>query len=45
MVVEDDSLLNASYLIAHLIAKNKKPYTIGEEVIKICMLQTCEVVF
>ena len=44
MVVEDNSLLNASYLIALQIAKNKKQYTIGEELIKPCMLQACEVV-
>ena len=38
MVVEDNSLLNASYLIALHNAKNKNPYTIGEEFIKPCML-------
>ena len=41
MVVEDKSLLKASYLIALQIAKNKKPYTIGENLIKSCMLQAC----
>ena len=44
MVVEDKSLLKASYLIALQIAKNKKPYTIGEDLIKPCMLQACETV-
>ena len=44
MVVEDKSLLKASYLIALQIAKNKKPYTIGEDLIKPCMLQAYEVV-
>ena len=42
MVVEDKSLLKAFYLRALQIAKNKKPYTIGEELIKPCMLQACE---
>ncbi|XP_026546538.1 SCAN domain-containing protein 3-like isoform X1 [Notechis scutatus] len=42
MAVEDKSLLKASYLTALQIAKNKKPYTIGEELIKPCMLQACE---
>ena len=41
MIVEDKSLLKASYLIALQIAKNKKPYTIGEDLIKPCMLQAC----
>ena len=44
MVVEDKPLLMASYLIALQIAKNKKPYTIGEDLIKPCMLQACEAV-
>ena len=44
MVLEDKSLLKASYLIAIQIAKNKKPYTIGEDLIKLCMLQACEAV-
>ena len=43
MVVQDKSL-KASYLIALQIAKNKKPYTIGENLIKPCMLQACEAV-
>ena len=45
MVVEDISLLNASYLISHQIEKNIKPYTIGKELIKLLMLQACEVAF
>ena len=44
MVVEDKSLLKASYLIALQIPKNKKPYTIGEDLIKPCMLQACEAI-
>ena len=44
MVVEDKSLLKASYLIAIQIAKNKKPCTIGEDLIIPCMLQACEAV-
>ena len=35
MVVEDKSLLKASYLIALQSAKNKKPYMIGEDLIKL----------
>ena len=41
MFVEHNSLLNASYLIALQIAKIKRPYTIGEQLIKPCMLQAC----
>ena len=41
MVVKDKSLLKASYLIAFQIAKNKKLYTIGENLIKPCRLQAC----
>ena len=44
MVVENKSLLKASYLIALQIVKNKKPYTIGEDLIKPCMLQASEAV-
>ena len=44
MVVEDKSLLKASYVIALQIAKNKKPQTIGEDLIKPCMLQACAAV-
>ena len=35
-------ILKASYIIALRIMKNKKPSTIGEELIKPCMLQACE---
>ena len=44
MVVKDKSLLTASYLIALQISKNKKLFTIGEDLIKPCMLQVCEAV-
>ncbi|XP_060868539.1 SCAN domain-containing protein 3-like [Metopolophium dirhodum] len=44
MTIEDKSLLKASYLVVLQIAKNKKPYTIGEDPIKPCMLQAGEVV-
>ena len=44
MVFDDKSILSAFYLIALQIAKNKKPYTIGEVLIKPSMLQACEVV-
>jgi hypothetical protein len=36
--------LEASYKVAYLVAKNKKPHTIGENVIKPCALQMVEVV-
>ena len=42
MVVADNSLLNASYLIVPKIAENKKPHAIVEESIKSCMSQGCE---
>lgn len=42
MTVEDKSIVKASYLIALQIAKSKKPYTIGEELIRPCLLQACE---
>ena len=45
MVAEDNFILNASYVIARKIAINKKPHTIGEELMKPKMLQVCEVVF
>ena len=41
MIVENKSLLKAFYLIDLQIAKNKKFYTIGENLIKSCMLQAC----
>jgi hypothetical protein len=37
-------LLEASYKVAYLTAKNKKPHTIGEDLIKPCALQMVEVV-
>jgi hypothetical protein len=37
-------LLEASYKVAYLIAKNKKPHTIDENMIKPCALQMIEVV-
>ncbi|GFV25363.1 DUF4371 domain-containing protein [Trichonephila clavipes] len=42
MTMEDKSLLKASYLMTNQIAKCKKPYTIGEELIKPCMLKACK---
>lgn len=44
ITIEDKSLLQASYLVALQVAKNKKPYTIGEDLIKPCLLQAGEVV-
>jgi len=37
----DTSLLTASYLISLQIAKCKKPYSIGEEVIKPSLIAAC----
>jgi ribosomal protein L10 len=37
-------LLEASHKVAYLIAKNKKPHTIFENLIKPCALQMVEVV-
>jgi hypothetical protein len=37
-------LSEASYKVAYLIAKNKKPHTISENLIKPCALQMVEVV-
>ncbi|XP_078495832.1 SCAN domain-containing protein 3-like [Ciona intestinalis] len=38
MTKTDKDLLKSSYLIALLISKTKKPFTIGEDLIKPCML-------
>jgi len=37
----DNSLLTASYLISLQIAKYKKPYSIGEEFIKLSLIAAC----
>jgi len=37
----DTSLLTASYLISSQIAKCKKPYSIGEELIKPSLIVAC----
>jgi len=42
MTIKDKPILKASYLVALQIARNKKPYTIGKDLIKPCMLQACE---
>ena len=42
---EDDKAVEASYKIALLIAKDKKPHTIGESLIKPCLLNACNTVF
>ena len=42
MTTTKKSFLHASYLISLQIAKTKKPYTIGEELIKSCILSAAE---
>ena len=42
MTTTKKSFLHASYLISLQIAKTKKPYTIGEELIKPCILSAAE---
>ena len=41
---KDNKLLEASYLVAFEIAKQKKPHTIGERLIKPCILKTTGIV-
>ena len=41
---KDNQLLEASYLVAFEIAKQKKPHTIGETLIKTCILKTAGIV-
>ena len=38
---KNNQLLEASYLVAFEIAKQKKPHTIGETLIKPCILKRC----
>ncbi|KAI6646842.1 SCAN domain-containing protein 3-like [Oopsacas minuta] len=38
------SIVHASYAIAQLVAKNKKPYTIGETLVKPCILECARIV-
>ena len=42
MTTTEKSFLHASYLISLQIAKTKKPFTIGEELIKPCILSAAE---
>jgi zinc finger BED domain-containing protein 5/7/8/9 len=42
--MENDKLMEASYEIALLIAKDKKPHTIGESLVKPCLLTACKTV-
>ena len=42
MTTSEKSLLHVSYLISLLIAKTKKTYTIGEELVKPCILSAVE---
>lgn len=44
LLQKEKPLLEASYKVAHLIAKNKKPHTIGETLIKPCALEMVELV-
>ena len=41
---ESNKIMEASYYISLQIAKNKKPHTIGEELIKPCLLETARLV-
>ena len=41
---KNNQLLEASYLVAFEIAKQKKPHTIGETLIKPCILKTAGIV-
>ena len=38
MTTSDNSLLQASYFVALRIAKSKETFTIGEELVKPCIL-------
>ena len=42
MTASEKYFLHASYLISLQIAKTKKPYTLGEELIKPCILSAAE---
>ena len=42
MTTTEKSFLHASCLVSLQIAKTKKPYTIGEELIKSCILPAAE---
>ena len=41
---QKESILYASYSIALLVAKNKKPHTIGEDLIKPCLIEATKLV-
>lgn len=43
-VVRDSKLLLASFEVSYLISKDKKPYTIGETLIKPATIKICEIV-
>ena len=45
MTTTEKCFLHASYLISLQIAKTRKPYTIGEELIKPCILSAAEEIF
>lgn len=42
--MENEKAVEASYKIAFLIAKDKKPHTIGESLIKPCLLTACSTI-
>ncbi|XP_077974495.1 zinc finger MYM-type protein 6-like [Styela clava] len=42
MKTSEKSLLRGSYLISPQIAKTRKPYTIGEKLVKACILSAAE---
>ncbi|XP_008189561.1 SCAN domain-containing protein 3-like, partial [Acyrthosiphon pisum] len=41
---ENEKLMEASYEIALLIAKDKKPHTIGESLVKPCLFTACKTI-
>ncbi|XP_075210407.1 N-acetyl-D-glucosamine kinase-like [Lycorma delicatula] len=43
-LMENDKAVEASFKIALLIAKDKKPHTIGEPLIKPCLITACSVI-
>lgn len=42
--MENEKLMEASYEIALLIAKDKTPHTVGESLVKPCLLTACKTI-